>query len=180
MKPLYIFLILYALFITGFGDAIELAFTAIIPGAGLIIGMPLDVVINITMGAGLVLLLALNGMFHPKFGPAGIIASAIPGIDSLPIWLGLVVMAILQKTAEEKTGVIGSVAKVAVATKNVSLSNPEAALKPVHTIQTTTSSVASDIRPATNQPASSRPVRDLKSITLKAANDNRSYVQKAA
>ena len=112
---------------------LELAFTAIIPGFGIIIGMPLDMVINITMGSGLVFLLAQNGMFHPKFGPAGMIASVMPGIGSLPIWLGLVGAGILQKTAEEKKGIIGTIAAVASAGAT-STTNPIAAVKSARTI----------------------------------------------
>jgi hypothetical protein len=175
MKPLYLLLIFYALFITAFADALELAFTAVIPGFGIMIGMPLAICINITMGSGLVFLLAQNGMFHPKFGPAGIIASLMPGIGSLPIWIGLVIAGILQKTAEEKTGIMGTLAKAASSTSSFSASNPVSAVKSARTITQAPQSqphAAND-----NSETKQRVPLNLKSPRM---NDIKPYAPKAA
>jgi hypothetical protein len=174
MKPLYLLLIFYALFITGFGDMLELLFTVIFPGIGIAIGMPLDMVINITMGSGLVFLLAQNGMFHPKLGPAGMIASVMPGIGSLPIWLALVIPAIFQKIAEEKKGVTGAIAKVATSATSVS-GNPLTAVKGARTL---TQAVQNRPQPADDNPeAKQRTPLNLKSPRMA---DIKPYVQKAA
>ncbi len=191
MKPLYLVLIFIALLITGLADALELGFATIIPGVGLMIGIPLAVCINITMGSGLVLLLVNNGMFHPRFGPMGIVAGAIPGLDSLPIWLALVIAGVIHKMAEEESGIMGSVAKIASSANKFSLANPSATLKSLNTARQTAQGISS--RSATSnlntKPLSRSPI-GLKSPSLhgdikpstqpRAANDNRPYVQKAA
>jgi hypothetical protein len=177
MKPLYLLLIFYALFITGLGDALELAFTTIIPGVGIVIGMPLDVVINITMGSGLVLLLAQNGMFHPKFCPAGIVAGALPGIDSLPVWLALVIAGILQKMATEETGTTGMLARVASSASSFSLSSPLAVMRSAGAILQT---IKAPPQAATNDNTETKQPRVPLNLTSPRINADIRHVQKAA
>ncbi|MDO8518185.1 MAG: hypothetical protein Q7S26_02765 [bacterium] len=111
MKPLYVFLLLWAVFITGLADGISWALMAI-PGIGFILALAITFCINATMGAGLLFLLISQGMYHPKFGPATVIGGLIPGINVLPFWIGLVVAGIVHDMGNEK-GMIGEVAKLA-------------------------------------------------------------------
>jgi hypothetical protein len=154
MKPLYIGLVMYALAITALADALEAAFGSILPGVGLVIGIPLAVCINITMGAGLVLALWLNDMFHPTFGPFGVTAGAIPGIDSLPIWLGLVIAGIVYKMQIEKSAVTKAIPSIAKTAAGISLENPMSIVKGARDISHTlehlpkaTPTLNTDIKP---------------------------------
>ncbi len=110
MKPLHVFLLLFAIFITALADGISFGLS-ILPGVGLIIGLALTFCINITMGSGLILLLVMNGMYHPKWGPAGFVGGSIPGLDFLPFWLGVVIAGIMHDMAKEKSA-LGTVAKL--------------------------------------------------------------------
>jgi hypothetical protein len=111
MKPLYVFLLLWAVFITGLADGISMAL-APIPGLGIVLALAITFCINATMGAGLVFLLASNGMFHPKFGPASIILGITPPFNFLPFWVGLVIAGIAHDMSNEK-GALGEIAKLA-------------------------------------------------------------------
>jgi len=189
MKPLYILLLLYAIFITGLADGLEVGF-AILPGIGFFLGIIESFCINITMGAGLLLLLINNKMFHPKFGPFGVVLSLVPGLNALPVWIGLVTAGIIQKVGEEKGGILGAAAKITSSAKDISISNPGAALKTAatvrHALQTPQRTTANDNGTGSKQ----RVPLDLKSPGINAdiasrkplfaANDNQPYVQKAA
>ena len=165
------------MFITGFGDALELALTAIIPGIGIVIGIPLDWVINVTMGSGLVLLLAQNDMFHPKLGPASLVVSALPVINTLPIWLGLVIAGILHKTAAEKMGTTGMLAKVASSASSFSLSNPLAVMRSAGSIAQT---IKTPPQAATNDNTETKQQRVPLNLTSPRINTDIRHVQKAA
>lgn len=108
MKPLHVFLLLFAAFITALADGISLALS-IIPYVGIMIALVISYCINITMGAGLILLLAVNGMYHPKWGPAGVVGGLIPGINVLPFWIGMVIAGIIHDKAKEG-GIVGTIA----------------------------------------------------------------------
>jgi hypothetical protein len=189
MKPLYIALMLYAVFITGLADGLELAFAAI-SGIGIVIGLAVSFCINITMGSGLVLLLANNKMFHPKYGPFGIVVSAIPGLNSLPVWIALVGAGIVQKMGEEETGLTGMLARIAGAASSLSASNPVAALQSANTIKQAVQDTPQHSLPANNTAptAQQRTSLELKSpninrdVTPRVTQDNHlpTYVQKAA
>ena len=113
MKPLYLLSILYALFITGLSDGIAFAL-APIPVLGIIFAFTITFCLNITMGAGLIALLASHGMFHSKWGPLAVVGGFIPGFNFLPFWLGLVAAGIAQDMSKQK-GLLGTLAKTATA-----------------------------------------------------------------
>ena len=96
MKPLYVFLLLYAVFITGLSDGISFALLAI-PVVGPVLAIIIAFCINATMGAGLLIALASFGMWHPRLSPFGIIGGLIPGLNVLPFWVGLVIAGIAYK-----------------------------------------------------------------------------------
>lgn len=100
MKPLYIFLLLFAVLITGLADGLDVALSAI-PGIGFILGLAISYCINITMGAGLLIALVSFDMYHPRISPFGIVAGLIPGLNVLPFWVGLVVAGIVYKMNAE-------------------------------------------------------------------------------
>lgn len=125
MKPVYIFSILWAAFITLLAGGISMALVAI-PGVGIILALVVSYCINITMGCGLLYFLISEGMYHPKVSPFVLIGGLIPGLDFLPFWIGLVIAGIVQKMSEEK-GLLGNVARVAVAAQ--SMQNPSSALR---------------------------------------------------
>jgi len=111
MKPLYIFLLLAAGFITALSDGISAALMAI-PELGLVLSIAITFCINATMGVGLVFALVSNGMWHPKFGPVALIGGLLPGLNFLPFWIGLVGAGIVHDMSNEG-GVIGEAAKIA-------------------------------------------------------------------
>lgn len=111
MKPLYIFLLMWAVFITGLADGISWALLPI-PGLGIVLALAITFCINATMGMGLLFLLVSQGMYHPKFGPVGTILGLVPPFNFLPVWVGLVGAGIVQDMSKEK-GTLGAVAGVA-------------------------------------------------------------------
>lgn len=111
MKPLYIFLLMWAIGITGFADGITWAF-AWLPGLGWLLSITIVFCINITFGSGLLFLLITNGMFHPRLGPVGVVFGVVPPFNFLPIWLGLVLAGIAHDMSKEK-GALGEIAKLA-------------------------------------------------------------------
>lgn len=102
---------MWAVFITGLADLISLALLPI-PGLGIILAFAITFCINATMGMGLLIALISNGMFHPKFGPAGLVLGMTPPFNVLPIWIGLVIAGIVHDMSNEK-GALGEVAKLA-------------------------------------------------------------------
>lgn len=144
MKPQYIFLILFALFITGLADGIEAGLVglgaapaATIVGAvitpvtaplGIILGLAVSWCINVTFGAGLLMLMAyydMWGVSYWKYLFPGIGLEIIPGFDALPFWVAMVILCIIQQSKEEPGTVLGQVARVASAA--ASLENPATA-----------------------------------------------------
>jgi len=111
MKPLHIFLLMWAIFITGLADSISLALLPI-PVIGFVLGLAITFSINATMGAGLLVVLMSQGMWHPKFGPVGMVLGLVPPFNFLPIWIGLVAAGIAHDMANEK-GAVGEMAKLA-------------------------------------------------------------------
>ncbi len=184
MKPLHVFLLLFAVFITALADGISFGLS-ILPGIGLIIGLALTFCINITMGSGLVLLLALNGMYHPKWGPAGLIGGLIPGLDFLPFWLGIVIAGIAQDMSKEK-GLIGAAAGMVVAGTSVASGNVTGAVKGVAKAlpavrQVTAAEAPADENRAEQQTRTPSTLQTKNFDGIRAANDNtKLYVPKAA
>lgn len=186
MKPLHIFLLTYALFITALADGLGAAFMAI-PYIGFPLAIAISLSINITMGAGLLFALVANDMFHPKWGPAGVVASFIPGINVLPFWIGLVIAGILHQTEKGKGGAAGSVAKILSTVNPASLTNPINALKTARTIGNTISEARSEKtiegEAPQRRPVEVAPFRIKKDITPRTlprvANDNQPYAQVA-
>ena len=121
MKPLYIFLLLWAVFITGLADGLSWALIAI-PGLGFILGLAITFCINATMGIGLLFLLAANNMYHPRLSPFAIIGGLIPGLNVLPFWVGLVIAGIVYKTNAEGEN-LGGVTSTALKLQSTYLSN---------------------------------------------------------
>ena len=153
MKLQYIFLIFFALFITGLADGVEVGMAGIgvapsvIPVIGVVIagvtepigilmGIAASWSINITMGAGLLMLLAYNGMFGPaywRYITPGFIGETIPGINSLPFWVVIVILCIMKKTSEESEGVLDIVSRAASAAVLVE-SSPATSVGAVRTL----------------------------------------------
>lgn len=121
---------------------------------GLAIGFTIDVCLSLTLGAGLIFILFMFGMFYPKYVWSGGIAEFLPGFDILPGWTALVVFSILEKSKQEG-GVLGTVAGVATLAASPTVAN-----------------IASTIGKANNM---------QNDITARPANDNQqSYAQQAA
>ncbi len=121
MNPLYVFLLLWAIFITGLSDGISMALVAI-PGVGIVLAFTITFCINATMGAGLLLALASFGMYHPRFSPFGIVGGLIPGLNFLPFWVGLVVAGIVYKSNAEGKD-LGGISKTALSLQSIYSSN---------------------------------------------------------
>jgi hypothetical protein len=128
MKPKYILLLLVAVFITLLADGlsaglvgistavaaipiVDVFVAAITAPIGLGLALTVGWCINITMGAGLWLFLVLNGMYHPKWGPASFVGAAIPGLNALPFLVGMVVAGIMHDMAKQEGG-LGTAAKL--------------------------------------------------------------------
>ncbi|MGC9602427.1 MAG: hypothetical protein ABSE76_01650 [Minisyncoccia bacterium] len=184
MKPLYIFLLLYALFITGLTCGVS-AGLVLIPGVGIALALVFSFCINVTMGSGLMLLLVTNGMYHPTWGPAGFIGSLIPGLDFLPFWLGIVIAGIVQDMSKEG-GLAGKAiglvqTATAAASGNVTgtvqgIKNTTLSTKPVTIAQ----APANDSETPQEHTRPTLQTKNFDGIT-RAANDNfKPYVQKAA
>jgi len=186
MKPLYIVILLWAVLISLLADGIGGALEAI-PVVGTVLGLVVALCVNVTMGAGFLFLLISNGMYHPKFGPFFIIGGFLPGIDFLPFWLGLGVVAILQDYEKEHPKAFG-VAGAAIQTAlNVESGNIAGAAKSAARGASALGqqSASQDTRPAA-QTETRSPIA-LKSPNInhdiapkRAANDNLPYVQKTA
>ena len=96
--------------IQGIADAAKCGFAGGFFGAaisafgmpiGVLLGFSFDVVISLTLGSGLIFLLALSGMFYPKYAWSGGIFEVMPGFDALPGWTLMVILSILRKKKEE-------------------------------------------------------------------------------
>lgn len=128
-------LIVFALFLDGFQAAITLSFTGIflalgvIPFVGVVVG-PLGIVVgfvistclSLVMGAALVTLLLLNGMFYPRFLLPGGITELIPALNLLPTWTTVTILSIIQKNKEEG-GKVGAAASIVTAIAKPSVQN---------------------------------------------------------
>lgn len=81
---------------------------------GLVIGFAVSICLSMTLGAGLIMLLILSGMYYPKFMLPGGVAELIPGFDLIPSWTAMTILCVLQKNKEEG-GLLGTAAGVATA-----------------------------------------------------------------
>lgn len=120
--------------IPGSIPVIGTAVAAVTGPLGIAVGLGISWCINITMGAGLVLLLLYEGMFYPHYLFPGFIAEIIPGINDLPFWMLIVVLCIIKKTGEEAEGVLGTAARVAAGAALIA-SNPASVRGTAATLQ---------------------------------------------
>jgi len=185
MRPRYISLLLFAFLITGLADGVEAGFAglgasplatlfgapivAVTEPLGIALGLAISCCINITMGAGLLALLAHEGMWGPSYWKylfPGFVVETIPGLNSLPFWVAVVVLCIIEKTKEEPDTVLGQVARVASAAAAVS-TNPATVGGAVKTLE-----AIKQIRqpqPAAQTPAEA-PVPQRVGVDLKNVN----------
>jgi hypothetical protein len=172
--------------IQGIVDATKCGFAGAVLGAavsafglplGTALGFVFDILISLTLGSGLIMLLAFSGMFYPKYIWSSGIFEMMPGFDALPGWTVMVVLCLIKKHGEEgKAGITTTAAKIISATGAASLTNPMSAIRSANTFRHTTNQIKSDIRPA-NDNQESRPTLNLKSPRM---TDIKPYVQKAA
>ncbi len=88
---------------------------------GLMMGFAISICLSMTLGAGLIMFLILNGMYYPKIMLPGGVAELIPGFDLIPSWTAMTILCVLQKVKEEKAGsVVGAVASIATASPSPS------------------------------------------------------------
>jgi hypothetical protein len=142
------------------------------------------------MGAGLIFLLISDGMFHPKFGPAGVIASFIPGLNALPFWIAVVGAGILQKMGEEDAGALGMMARITSSLNPMSLANPLAAggvtgtvLKAAQSLPQRKDVSAQPTAPGQELNGAKSPriaLTDIKTSKPTGTSNTPAYVQKAA
>jgi hypothetical protein len=69
---------------------------------GIILGFAISVCLSLTLGAGLIMLLIIYGMFYPKYLMPGGISELIPGFDLVPGWTALTILCVLRKVKDEK------------------------------------------------------------------------------
>ena len=109
-------------FIVGIlGSALDVAAPFTEP-IGIMLGFAISVCLSFTLGAGLIMLLILAGMYYPKFMLGGGVAELIPGFDIIPGWTAMTILCVLKKS-KEQGGVIGTVASMATAAASPSVSN---------------------------------------------------------
>lgn len=85
-----------------FGGSVTGAAAApIILTSGIILGFVISICLSTTLGAALVTMLVLNGMYYPKFMLPSGIAELIPGFDLIPTWTAMVILCLVQKSKEE-------------------------------------------------------------------------------
>lgn len=90
-----------------FGNAAAAPF--LIP-VGIALGFAVNFCLSATLGAGLVFLLWLNGMFYPQYVFGGGLAELLPGLDNLPAWTLMVALSLMRKNAEEGKSGLASTA----------------------------------------------------------------------
>ena len=195
MKPLYFLLLFYALFITGLADSLEVALfnIGLVPNAipvvgsilaaatapiGIGIGLTVSWCINITMGSGLMLLLLINRMYHPKWGPAGLIGAFIPGLDSLPFWVGIVIAGIVYDMSQEG-GLVGAAAGMVQAATTGTSGSVTGALQGAKTIVTNARTASMPQAPA-NDNQQTPQERTQPTLQTKNFDGIKPYVPKAA
>lgn len=144
---------------------------------GVLLGFVFDICLSLTLGAGLIFLLALMGMFYPKYVWSAGIFEVMPGFDVLPGWTVMVALCLIKKRGEEgKVGITTTAAKIVSVAGGASLTNPVTAMRSVAAFKQPPNQIRSDIRPANDNKESRAPL-NLKSPQLR---DNKPYVQKAA
>jgi hypothetical protein len=79
---------------------------------GVILGFAISVCLSLTLGAGLIMLLIIYGMFYPKYLMPGGISELIPGFDLIPGWTALTILCVLRKIRDEKTAQLKTAASV--------------------------------------------------------------------
>src|SRR3989344_3006939 len=65
------------------------------------IGAAVDVALSLTIGGGIIMLLAFDGAFYPSTVIKGFLAEAAPFLSILPVWTGMVWRCIYRKKQEE-------------------------------------------------------------------------------
>ena len=65
------------------------------------IGAAVDVALSLTIGGGIIMLLAFDGAFYPSTVIKGFLAEAAPFLNILPVWTGMVYRCIYRKKQEE-------------------------------------------------------------------------------
>ena len=65
------------------------------------IGAAVDVALSLTIGGGIILLLAFDGAFYPSTVIKGFLAEAAPFLNILPVWTGMVWRCIQRKKQDE-------------------------------------------------------------------------------
>lgn len=94
---------------------------AVISGFAMPIGMVIDISLSMTVGAGILLLLAAQGAFFPSIVIKGFLFEAAPFLDFLPGWTYMVWQCLQEKERQESgasssfSGVIGFAAGSAAA-----------------------------------------------------------------
>ncbi len=82
------------------------------------IGMAMDVALSITVGGGIILMLGMNGAFHPKIILPRMLGEVMPFFNFLPIWTNMV-WRCLQETRKAKGGSgVGLALNFVTASKN--------------------------------------------------------------
>jgi hypothetical protein len=145
MKPIYLFITFFSLFITFLADGIQMGIAGLgaTPGVvpvigtfiagvtipvGILFGLAIGTCINITMGAGFIILLLWNGLAYPQYLLPGVVAEMIPGINDLPFWFGIALLCMLKQYSEENAGLLATTARV-VANGAAAVESPVGALK---------------------------------------------------
>ncbi len=162
-------------------------------GTGL--GFVFDIIISLTLGSALIMFLAFNGMFYPKYIWSAGIFEMMPGFDVLPGWTLMVILCLIQKRGEEGkgSGLITAATKLVSVAGAASLSNPLTTMRAANMTRNTINAPRTETRTANDNqqnPTEGRIPLNLKSPRMtditpikvpRAANDNQlSYVQKAA
>ncbi len=96
---------------------------------GIMLGLAISFCISATFGVALITLLAMDGMFYPKYILGGSVTELVPGINSIPAWSAMTVLCLLKKKKAEGThraGLFGGAALVGAAAKT--LLSPTSAL----------------------------------------------------
>src|SRR3989338_6965104 len=66
------------------------------------IGAAVDVALSLTIGGGIIMLLAFDGAFYTSTVIKGFLAEAAPFLNILPVWTGMVYRCIQRKKQEEQ------------------------------------------------------------------------------
>lgn len=104
--------------ISGVFDAAKCALLSGFVGVGVStfaipLGMAANVALSVTIGGGLVLLMAFNGIFYPSIMVRYFIGEAVPFYNTLPLWSMMVWTSIKQKQQDEEAPARGGLGGLA-------------------------------------------------------------------